>query len=96
MVEGLQEAEESDADALMTNPGLFSQRSFRIYTHFLPPVLPEDLLTEAIPGNIRKAEHFVAFLKRFVEYLKVRDVEPVLGLTALPTTSRLVCVFCMS
>lgn len=37
------------------------------------PVLPDDLLKEAIPGNIRKAEHFVAFLKRFVEYLKVRD-----------------------
>ncbi|KAI0320107.1 hypothetical protein OF83DRAFT_1106621 [Amylostereum chailletii] len=36
------------------------------------PVLPEDLLQEAIPGNIRKAEHFVAFLKRFVEYLKTR------------------------
>lgn len=36
------------------------------------PVLPEDLLTEAIPGNIRKAEHFVAFLKRLVEYLKTR------------------------
>lgn len=35
------------------------------------PVLPEDLLKEAIPGNIRKAEHFVAFLKRLVEYLKV-------------------------
>ena len=34
-------------------------------------VLPEDLLKEAVPGNIRKAEHFVAFLKRFVEYLKV-------------------------
>jgi DNA excision repair protein ERCC-2 len=36
------------------------------------PVLPDDLLKEAIPGNIRKAEHFVAFLKRFVEYLKTR------------------------
>ncbi|CAL1704752.1 unnamed protein product [Somion occarium] len=36
------------------------------------PVLPEDLLKEAIPGNIRKAEHFIAFLKRFVEYLKTR------------------------
>ena len=34
-------------------------------------VLPEDLLKEAVPGNIRKAEHFVAFLKRLVEYLKV-------------------------
>ena len=34
-------------------------------------MLPDDLLKEAVPGNIRKAEHFVAFLKRFVEYLKV-------------------------
>ncbi|KAK9461549.1 uncharacterized protein V1516DRAFT_672329 [Lipomyces oligophaga] len=36
------------------------------------PVLPDDLLKEAIPGNIRRAEHFVTFLKRFVEYLKTR------------------------
>lgn len=35
------------------------------------PVLPDDLLKEAVPGNIRRAEHFVAFLKRFIEYLKV-------------------------
>ena len=35
-------------------------------------MLPDDLLKEAVPGNIRKAEHFVAFLKRFVEYLKTR------------------------
>jgi DNA excision repair protein ERCC-2 len=33
--------------------------------------LPADLLNEAVPGNIRRAEHFVAFLKRFIEYLKV-------------------------
>lgn len=37
----------------------------------LREVLPEDLLKEAVPGNIRRAEHFVAFLKRFIEYLKV-------------------------
>ncbi|QLL34925.1 hypothetical protein HG536_0H03000 [Torulaspora globosa] len=36
------------------------------------PVLSEDLLTEAIPGNIRRAEHFVSFLKRLIEYLKTR------------------------
>jgi DNA excision repair protein ERCC-2 len=36
------------------------------------PVLPNDVLQEAIPGNIRRAEHFVAFLRRFVEYLKTR------------------------
>ncbi|EMR11069.1 DNA repair helicase rad15 [Pneumocystis murina B123] len=36
------------------------------------PILPDDLLKEAVPGNIRKAEHFIAFLKRFVEYMKTR------------------------
>ncbi|AJU42918.1 Rad3p [Saccharomyces cerevisiae YJM1129] len=36
------------------------------------PVLPQDLLTEAIPGNIRRAEHFASFLKRLIEYLKTR------------------------
>ncbi|CAG8501032.1 4627_t:CDS:10 [Ambispora gerdemannii] len=36
------------------------------------PVLPEDLLNEAVPGAIRRAEHFVAFLRRFVEYIKTR------------------------
>ncbi|KAI0137540.1 hypothetical protein BJ170DRAFT_574100 [Xylariales sp. AK1849] len=36
------------------------------------PVLPDDLLKEAVPGNIRRAEHFVAFLKRFIEYIKSR------------------------
>ena len=44
--------------------------------------LPDDLLKEAVPGNIRRAEHFTTFLKRFIEYLKVTaesDVEPLLG-----------------
>ncbi|XP_034940132.1 general transcription and DNA repair factor IIH helicase subunit XPD [Chelonus insularis] len=36
------------------------------------PVLPDEILHEVIPGNIRNAEHFVSFLKRFVEYLKTR------------------------
>ncbi|KAF8447968.1 hypothetical protein L210DRAFT_3610142 [Boletus edulis BED1] len=57
LVEGLQEA---TAD---TSPE---------DTFMANPALPDDLLNEAIPGNIRKAEHFVAFLKRFVEYLKTR------------------------
>ena len=48
--------------------------------HFLQPlpeyevlftVLPTELLDEAVPGNIRRAEHFTAFMARFVEYLKV-------------------------
>ena len=41
-------------------------------TFMANPVLPDDLLQEAVPGNIRRAEHFVAFLRRFVEYLKTR------------------------
>ncbi|KAJ3139729.1 DNA-dependent ATPase of the nucleotide excision repair factor 4 complex [Physocladia obscura] len=36
------------------------------------PVLPDDILNDAVPGNIRRAEHFVAFLRRFIEYLKTR------------------------
>ena len=31
-----------------------------------------SLSSEAVPGNIRNAEHFVFFMKRFVEYLKTR------------------------
>lgn len=36
------------------------------------PILPEHVLNEAVPGSIRKGEHFVAFMKRLVEYIKVR------------------------
>jgi DNA excision repair protein ERCC-2 len=34
------------------------------------PVLPEDLVTEAVPGNIRRAEHFVALLRRVVNFFR--------------------------
>jgi DNA excision repair protein ERCC-2 len=36
------------------------------------PILPKDILDEAVPGNIRKAEHFLIFMKRFLEYVKAR------------------------
>nr|CAB3243287.1 TFIIH basal transcription factor complex helicase XPD subunit-like [Phallusia mammillata] len=36
------------------------------------PVIPDEILQEAVPGNIRNAEHFVTFMRRFVEYLKSR------------------------
>lgn len=36
-----------------------------INSHFLT-------ISEAVPGNIRNAEHFVGFLKRFIEYIKTR------------------------
>nr|XP_018264569.1 DNA excision repair protein ERCC-2 [Kwoniella dejecticola CBS 10117]OBR86727.1 DNA excision repair protein ERCC-2 [Kwoniella dejecticola CBS 10117] len=56
LVEGLQEANEAREDEDM----------------MVSPVLSKDMLDEAVPGNIRKAEHFIAFLKRFIEYLKTR------------------------
>ncbi|WFD01781.1 DNA helicase [Malassezia obtusa] len=53
--------------------GLQQQSEDRESETFLAnPVLPADLLQEAVPGNIRRAEHFLAFLRRFVEYLKTR------------------------
>ncbi|CAJ0963862.1 unnamed protein product, partial [Mesorhabditis belari] len=36
------------------------------------PVLPDAVLKEAIPGQIRDATHFVSFLKRVVEYVRHR------------------------
>eukprot|EP01039_Chlorochromonas_danica_P002251 gene2251-2465_t len=43
------------------------------------PLLSSDILEEAVPGNIRKAEHFVSFLKKVVLYIKTlfggQDVE---------------------
>lgn len=36
------------------------------------PVLPDEILNEAVPGNIRRAEHFIAFLRRFIEYVRAR------------------------
>lgn len=56
LVEGLQAADEARAEDAF----------------MANPTLPDDLLKEAVPGNIRRAEHFVAFLKRFIEYLKTR------------------------
>jgi DNA excision repair protein ERCC-2 len=34
------------------------------------PALPDDILREAVPGNIRRAEHFVAFMQRFLLFLR--------------------------
>ncbi|KAJ0742611.1 putative DNA helicase [Helianthus annuus] len=36
------------------------------------PALPDDILKEAVPGNIRRAEHFLSVLRRLVQYLKGR------------------------
>ncbi|CAN0892870.1 General transcription and DNA repair factor IIH helicase subunit XPD [Linum grandiflorum] len=36
------------------------------------PALPDDILRQAVPGNIRRAEHFLHVLRRLVQYLKGR------------------------
>ncbi|MCL4131647.1 UNVERIFIED_CONTAM: hypothetical protein GTU68_023399, partial [Idotea baltica] len=36
------------------------------------PVLPSDVIEDNIPGNIRTADFFVMFLRRFIDYLKMR------------------------
>lgn len=36
------------------------------------PALPDDILKEAVPGNIRRAEHFLSVLRRLVQYFKGR------------------------
>ncbi|TVY27524.1 General transcription and DNA repair factor IIH helicase subunit [Lachnellula hyalina] len=72
------EMRDSDADKLKNEyaklvEGLRDADEAREEDAFMSnPALPDDLLKEAVPGNIRRAEHFVAFLKRFVEYLKTR------------------------
>lgn len=30
------------------------------------------MILEVVPGNIRNADHFLSFLKRFIEYIKIR------------------------
>ncbi|GFY98784.1 RAD3-like DNA-binding helicase protein [Actinidia rufa] len=36
------------------------------------PALPDDILKEAVPGNMRRAEHFLFVLHRLVQYLNGR------------------------
>ncbi|AFZ80466.1 DNA repair helicase rad3/xp-D, putative [Theileria equi strain WA] len=37
---------------------------------YMSPVLPDDILMKAVPGSIRKAEHFISYLKIIIGYLK--------------------------
>ncbi|CAL0328585.1 unnamed protein product [Lupinus luteus] len=44
------------------------------------PALPDDILKEAVPGNIRRAEHFIHVLRRLVQYFEGRlDTEEVVN-----------------
>ena len=74
----IEDMKSSDAEKLQNEyskllEGLKDQEEARAEDAFMAnPALPDDLLKEAVPGAIRRAEHFMTFLKRFVEYLKNR------------------------
>ncbi|KAJ8656758.1 hypothetical protein O0I10_007605 [Lichtheimia ornata] len=78
LADRIKEIKETDAQKLKNEysklvEGLRDASTARDEDTFMAsPVLPDDLLKEAVPGNIRRAEHFVAFLRRFIEYLKTR------------------------
>ncbi|ORZ03452.1 DNA repair helicase [Syncephalastrum racemosum] len=78
LAQRIEEIKQTDAAKLKTEytrlvEGLRDASTARDEDTFMAnPVLPDDLLKEAVPGNIRRAEHFVAFLRRFIEYLKTR------------------------
>ncbi|CAM0139211.1 unnamed protein product [Umbelopsis sp. WA50703] len=78
LADRIEEIKQTDADKLKREysrlvEGLRDASTARDEDTFMAnPVLPDDLLKEAVPGNIRRAEHFVAFLRRFIEYLKTR------------------------
>ena len=40
------------------------------------PVLPTDVLRESVPGNIRRANHFLMFLRSWVEFLRKQLKQP--------------------
>lgn len=72
LVEGLKKTQISVAnEEFLINPGLqYTPIPISIMTKNAV-VFPEDILHEAVPGNIRKADHFISFLRRLIEYLKV-------------------------
>ncbi|KAL3657144.1 hypothetical protein V7S43_017938 [Phytophthora oleae] len=78
LVEGLRSSNAVVAPTY-TNPATNQQIDTNNDILIANPVLPDDVLDEAIPGNIRRAEHFVAFMRRLIEYLRqrirVRQVE---------------------
>jgi len=55
LVGGLRDAGQIDAD---------------MFEHLANPLLPDDIAKDVIPGNIRRAEHFVSLMRKVVLYLK--------------------------
>lgn len=75
----LRQARESDHDRLqqeyqrllrgMSTSGIIPQNHVADLT-IANPSIPQDIVEETVPGNIRKAEHFVNFLRRLVQFLR--------------------------
>ena len=65
LLEGLRKS--TKGPSLPSTNALLDSSSAKMFN----PIIPEDIVEEALPGSIRKADHFLSFLKRFVEYLKV-------------------------
>eukprot|EP00003_Mantamonas_plastica_P021738 TRINITY_DN3565_c0_g1_i1.p2 TRINITY_DN3565_c0_g1~~TRINITY_DN3565_c0_g1_i1.p2 ORF type:complete len:152 (+),score=33.93 TRINITY_DN3565_c0_g1_i1:1085-1540(+) len=74
----IEKAKKSDSQRLQSEyqklvEGLANTGNVTITDDFRAnPVLPQDMLLEAVPGNIRRSEHFVRFMRRFVQYMRER------------------------
>ncbi|KAG2438141.1 hypothetical protein HXX76_005750 [Chlamydomonas incerta] len=79
----IRRAREADAQRLQSEynrlvQGLVAQGALRGGEDWLAnPALPEDVVAETVPGNIRRAEHFVGFLARFLAFLRDKMSVPV-------------------
>lgn len=62
LVAGLSTSGLLDRDTVMTDETLAT------------PVVPRDIIEESVPGNIRQAEHFINFLRRFIQFLRERKM----------------------
>jgi len=73
----VENAKQKDEDALRAEfnklvNGLSQSNNNADPNQFSVPVMPDDIVNEAIPGNIRKAQSFLSVLKRFIQHLKER------------------------
>ncbi|GLI64983.1 hypothetical protein VaNZ11_008408 [Volvox africanus] len=80
----IRRAREADAARLQTEynrlvAGLVAQGALRGGEDWLAnPALPADVVQETVPGNIRRAEHFMGFLHRFLAFLRDKMASPVI------------------
>ncbi|GFR48544.1 hypothetical protein Agub_g10443, partial [Astrephomene gubernaculifera] len=78
----IRKAREADAARLQAEynrlvQGLVAQGALRGGEEWLAnPALPEDVVRETVPGNIRRAEHFMGFLARFLAFLRDKMAAP--------------------